>query len=87
MSFHTLTSRNGSTYTLPNLDTGNLLKEDGDLLLTESGDGILLDNPTNNPNLTARNVKPSPTWDEATLTWAEATMDWDTGFYVLPARN
>lgn len=47
--------RNESVYTLPNLNTGVLLKEDGDSLLTEDGNEILLENPVNDPNLTARN--------------------------------
>ena len=55
MSFYTLTSRSGSSYTLPNKNVGNLLKEDGDLLLTESGESLLLENPVNNPGLTSRN--------------------------------
>jgi hypothetical protein len=51
-----LPTRNTSTYTLPTLNTGILLKEDGDALLTEDGFEILLENPTQDPNLTARNV-------------------------------
>lgn len=56
MTYYGLTSRNGSTYNLPNLNTGILLKEDGDNLLLETGDAIMLDNPTNNPNLSARST-------------------------------
>lgn len=48
-------SRNTSTYTLEPLHTGSLLQENGDLLLTEDGDQILIENPTQDPNLTARN--------------------------------
>lgn len=48
-------TRNTSSYTLPNLNTGVLLKEDGFALLTESGNEILLENPTSDPNLTSRN--------------------------------
>ena len=49
------TLRNSSTYTLPNLNVGVLLKEDGFALLTEAGDEILLENPSQNPSLTSRN--------------------------------
>ena len=49
-------TRNTSTYTLPNLNSGVLLKEDGYALLTESGNEIPLENPVNDPNLSARNV-------------------------------
>ena len=55
MTYYPLTDRNSSSYTLPNLNTGVLLKEDGDALLLENGDEILLENPVNDPNLTARN--------------------------------
>lgn len=48
--------RNTSTYTLPNLNTGVLLQENGDKLLTEDGIEILLENPAQEPNLTARNA-------------------------------
>ena len=48
--------RNSSTYTLPGLNTGVLLKEDGFALTTEDGTEILLENPTQDPNLTLRNV-------------------------------
>ena len=48
--------RHDSTYTLPNLNVGVLLKEDGDALLTEDGFEILLENPAQDPNLTARNT-------------------------------
>ena len=54
MTYYNLTARNNSSYTLPYLNTGVLLTESGDVITTESGDGILIDNPTNNPNLTAR---------------------------------
>jgi len=49
-------SRNTSVYTLPLQPTGSLLKEDGDLLLTEDGFEILIENPTYDPNLTTRNT-------------------------------
>lgn len=49
-------TRNTSSYTLPNLNVGVLLKEDGDSLLTEDGFEILLENPTQDPDLTARNT-------------------------------
>ena len=48
--------RNSSTYTLPSLHTGSLLQESGDLLLTEDGFEILIENPVQDPNLTARNA-------------------------------
>lgn len=48
-------TRNNSTYTLPNLNVGVLLQETGDSLLTEDGLEILLENPAQDPNLTARN--------------------------------
>ena len=48
--------RNESTYTLPTLNTGVLLKEDGFALTTEDGTEIILENPTQDPNLTARNT-------------------------------
>ena len=51
-----LPTRNTSSYTLPTLNTGVLLQENGDKLLTEDGLEILLENPTQDPNLTARNV-------------------------------
>lgn len=47
--------RNGSTYTLPTLNVGVLLKEDGGAILTEDGTEILLENPVQDPNLTSRN--------------------------------
>jgi flagellar basal body rod protein FlgG len=56
MTYYGLTSRNNSTYSLPNLNTGVLLKEDGFALLAEDGNEILLENPTQDPNLTARNA-------------------------------
>lgn len=49
-------TRNTSTYTLPNLNTGSLMQENGDLLLTEDGFEILIENPTQDPNLTPRNT-------------------------------
>lgn len=49
-------TRNVSVYTNPNLNVGVLLKEDGDSLLTEDGFEILLENPSQDPNLTARNA-------------------------------
>jgi hypothetical protein len=55
MTYYPLPSLNSSSYTNPNLNVGNLLKEDGDELLLESGDSILLENPSVNPNLTALN--------------------------------
>lgn len=48
--------RNTSTYTLPNLNVGVLLQENDDSLLTEDGFEILLENPAQDPNLTARNT-------------------------------
>ena len=50
-----LPSRNTSTYTLPNLNVGVLLQENGDSLLTEDGFEILLENPAQDPQLSARN--------------------------------
>lgn len=47
--------RHDSTYTLPNLNTGYLTQENGDALLTEDGFNILIENPTQDPQLTARN--------------------------------
>lgn len=52
----TLPERNTSTYTLPGLNTGVLLKEDGFALTTEDGTEILLENPRQDPKLTARNA-------------------------------
>ena len=51
-----LPTRNISTYTLPNLNVGVLLKEDGDALLTEGGFEILLENPEQRPTLSTRNA-------------------------------
>jgi len=51
-----LPTRNPSSYTLPTQNTGVLLKEDGFALTTEDGTEILLENPVQDPNLTARNV-------------------------------
>lgn len=51
--------RNPSVYTLPNLHTGSLLQENGDLLLQEDGFEILLENPTQDPHLTTRNTSTS----------------------------
>ena len=48
--------RNASTYVLPTQNTGVLLKEDGFALTTEDGTEILLENPIQDPNLTARNA-------------------------------
>ena len=48
--------RHDSTYTLPNLNVGVLLQENGDSLLTEDGFEILLENPVNDPQLSARDV-------------------------------
>lgn len=47
--------RNSSTYTLPGLNTGVLLKEDGFALTTEDGTEILIENPTQDPSLSQRN--------------------------------
>lgn len=52
----TYPTRNSSTYTLPNLNTGYLTQENGDAILTEDGLEILIENPTQDPNLTARNT-------------------------------
>lgn len=49
-------TRNTSTYSLPYLNTGVLLKEDGYALLTESGDEILLENPRQDANYASRNA-------------------------------
>lgn len=48
--------RNASTYVLPTQNTGVLTKEDGFPLTTEDGTEILLENPIQDPNLTARNA-------------------------------
>lgn len=48
-------TRNISSYTLPSLNVGVLLKEDGFALTTEDGTEILLENPVQDPDLTARN--------------------------------
>lgn len=53
--------RNTSTYTLPSLHTGSLLQENGDLLLTEDNFEILIENPVQDPNLTARHTAALPT--------------------------
>lgn len=50
-----LPTRNISSYTLPTLNVGYLLLENGDALLQENGYFIVLENPTYNPNLTTRN--------------------------------
>lgn len=52
----TYPTRNTSTYTLPNLNTGYLTQENGDAILTEDGFNILIENPTQDPNLTTRNT-------------------------------
>ena len=51
-----LPNRNTSAFTVPTLNTGVLLQEDGFALLTEDGNEILLENPTQTPNLDARNT-------------------------------
>lgn len=48
-------TRNISTQTTPNLNVGIILKEDGFALTTEDGTEILLENPVQDPNLSARN--------------------------------
>lgn len=48
-------TRNTSTYTLPYLDVGLLLMENGSYLLMENSDRFLLENPPQNPNLNTRN--------------------------------
>jgi len=48
-------TRNISSYTNPSLNVGILLKEDGFALTTEDGTEILLENPVQDPDLTARN--------------------------------
>lgn len=48
-------TRNISSYTNPSLNVGILLKEDGFALTTEDGTEILLENPAQDPDLTARN--------------------------------
>lgn len=55
MTYYPLTDRNSSTYTLPTLNTGVLLKEDGDPILTEDGNELLLENPVQTTNLDSRN--------------------------------
>lgn len=47
--------RHTSTYTLPNLDVGLLLMENGSYLLAENSDRFLLENPPQYPNLSTRN--------------------------------
>lgn len=54
-----LPTRDTSTYTLPTLSTGSLLQENGDLLLTEDGFEILIEDPVQNPNLSSRNATSS----------------------------
>lgn len=49
-------TRNISSYTLPSLNVGVLLQENGDKLLTEDGLDILLENPAQDPELSARNA-------------------------------
>lgn len=49
-------TRNTSSFSLPNLNTGILLKEDGFALLTEDGNEILLENPHQDANYDSRNV-------------------------------
>jgi hypothetical protein len=49
-------TRNVSTYSLPNLDVGLLLMENGSYLLMENSDRFLLENPPQYPNLSARNT-------------------------------
>lgn len=56
----TFTLRNTSSYTLAQLNTGVLLKEDGFALLTESGDEILLENPRQDANYSTRNTQSLP---------------------------
>lgn len=51
-----LPDRNTSTFVLPTLNTGVLLKEDGFPLTTEDGTEILIENPIQDPNLTARSA-------------------------------
>jgi len=48
--------RNASTYVLPTQNTGVLLKEDGFALTTEDGTEILIENPVQDPHLTARST-------------------------------
>lgn len=48
--------RSSSTYVLPTLDSGVLLKEDGFALTTEDGTEILLENPVQDPSLEIRNL-------------------------------
>jgi flagellar basal body rod protein FlgG len=55
MTYYGLTARNSSTYDLPALNTGFLTQENGDYILQENGDKIFIENPTNDPSLTARN--------------------------------
>ncbi len=55
MTYYGLPTRNPSTYTLPTLNTGVLLKEDGFALLTEDGNEILLENPSQIVDLPTRN--------------------------------
>lgn len=49
-------TRNNSSYTLPYLDVGLLLLENGSYLLMENSDRILLENPPQDPGLTSRNT-------------------------------
>lgn len=51
-----LPTRNPSTQGFPLLHTGSLLQENGDLLLQEDGFEILIEDPVQDPNLSARNV-------------------------------
>ena len=81
-------TRNSSSYAFPNVNVGNLLKEDGDMLLAESGDGILLENPVNNPNFSQRHTPPSITLDEATMSFDDALFAFDDAVgYVFPQRH
>jgi hypothetical protein len=49
-------ARNISTHQFPNVNSGNILKEDGGELLQENGDGILLENPTQTMSFATRNI-------------------------------
>lgn len=82
----TYPTRNSSTYTLPNLDVGLLLMENGSYLLTESSDRFLLENPSQQTNLSSRNTSSYTLPSKNTSTLGTLSSRHSSS-YTLSTRN
>lgn len=79
-------TRNTSSYTLPNLSTGVLLKEDGFALLTDDGRELLIENPYQSVSLTSRNSS-SYTLPSLSSSTTGSMTSRNASSYTLPLRS